>query len=290
MFSLNQRRRSSSAARRSRRVSRLEQLEARTLLTSWVGQIGGVGYDSVQSQAVMDTAGNMYLGGVYSATADFELGPGATTLTTAGAEDAYVAKYAPDGSLLWVRQFGGSQGDHSASIRLDPATGSLFVTGAFRGAADFTGDGVADLTSAGNADVFVVRLDPVTGNTLWHKRIGGANDETANDGAAADGHVYVVGLFSNTVDFNPGTGTNSLTSTPLTGKGSGKNYSRDGYLLKLTDQGNYVWAGQISGQSDESDQQRDRRWRNALCGRPFQRHCRLESIGHRDNTYQQRRP
>ena len=231
MFSLNHRRRSSSAARSSRRAPRLEQLEARTLLTSWVGQIGGVGFDSVSAQTIMDSSGNVYLGGNFAATADFDFGPGATTLTAAGTADAYIAKYAPDGGLLWVRQFGGTQGEVTTSVRLDPATGSLYATGTFVGSTDFTGDGVTDLTSAGNSDVFVVRLDPVTGNTLWHKRIGGANDDSAYDGAAADGHMYVVGRFSNTVDFNPGAGINSLTSTPLTGKGSGKNHSWDVVLV-----------------------------------------------------------
>ena len=247
MFSLIHRRRSSFVARRGRRVSRLEQLEARTLLTSWVGQIGGVGWDSPSSQPVMDSAGNIYVGGNFLATADLDLGPGAATLTSAGSGDTYIAKYSPDGSLQWARRFGGSLNDVTNSVRLDPATGSLFATGIFQGNADLIGDGVADQTSAGGDDIFVISLDPASGNTQWHKRVGGSGDDTANDLAAADGHVYVVGRFKNTVDFNPGAGTNSLTSA-----GKGANRLADGFVLKLTDQGNYVWAGQIGGKSADS--------------------------------------
>ena len=137
--------------------------------------------------------------------------------------------------------------DWMESVRLDPATGSLFATGHFRGSADLTGDGVADQTSAGGTDIFVIRLDPASGNTQWHKRVGGSGDDNAFDIAAAGGHVYVVGRFKNTVDFNPGAGTNSLTSA-----GKGPNRHWDGFVLKLTDQGNYVWAGQIGGQSPDS--------------------------------------
>lgn len=252
MFSLFHSRRSrlvtrfQSPALRQKRL-RMEQLEERTVLASWVGQIGGVGYDSVASRAIMDTAGNTYVGGVFSGVADFDMAVGTATLTSSGAEDAYIAKYAPDGGLLWARRFGGNENDSMASIRLDPASGSLYATGNFRGSADFTGDGVADQTSAGSTDVFIVKLDPATGSTLWHKRVGGTSSEVGNDVAAADGYVYVGGIFQSTTDFNPGAGTNTLTPA-----GKGNFRSPDGFLLKLTDQGNYVSAWQIGGSSFDS--------------------------------------
>ena len=224
----------------------LEQLETRIVLASWVGQIGGVEHDEASSEPVMDSAGNIYVGGVFSATADFDLGPGTATLTSAGGLDAYIAKYSPDGSLQWARRFGGSLHDRMYSVRLDPATGRLFATGHFLGSADLTGDGVADQTSAGGNDIFVISLDPASGNTQWHKRVGGSGDDSGRDLAAAGGHVYVVGRFQNTVDFNPGAGTNSLTSA-----GKDPNRLLDGFVLKLTDQGNYVWAGQIGGSSSD---------------------------------------
>ncbi len=226
---------------------RVEQLEARRLLTSWVGQMGGTDYDSVASRAVMDTAGNTYVGGVFTGTADFDFGANTATLASAGGEDAYVAKYSANGDLLWARRFGGSEGDATSSIRLDPTTGALYATGSFRNAADFTGDALPDQTSAGAADVFVVRLDPVTGTTIWNKRIGSTNDDSGTDIAAANGNVFVVGRFRDTVDFNPGTGVNALTSA-----GKGKNRLWDGFVLNLTDQGSYVWAGQVGGESTDS--------------------------------------
>ncbi len=238
-----------SFAHRSAKVPRrcLEQLESRSLLASWVGQIGGAEYDSVISRSIMDPAGNTYIGGAFTGTADFDLGTNFTALTSAGGEDAYVAKYNPNGDLLWARRFGGSEGDATSSIRLDPTTGALYVTGGFRSAADFTGDGVTDLKSAGSSDVFVVRLDPATGGTLWHKSVGGESQDYGWDVGAANGNVYVVGQFSGATDFNPGSGINNLTSF-----GKGKFRNPDGFLLKLTDQGNYVSAGQIGGESYDS--------------------------------------
>lgn len=247
MIAINHRRRSSSVARRGRQVPSTEQLEVRALMTSWVGQIGGTGYDSVYSRAIMDPAGNTYVGGAFTGVADFNIGAGTTNLTSLGSEDGYVAKYNPNGGLLWVRSFGGIDPDGVNSIRQDPVTGSLYVTGNFRASADFTGDGVTDLTSAGSSDAFVVRLNPASGETLWYKSVGGTSQELGHDVTAADGHVYVVGNFNGTTDFNPGANVNNLTPA-----GKGKFRSPDGYILKLTDQGNYVSAWQIGGSSYDS--------------------------------------
>jgi len=248
MFSVNHRRRSSSVTRHGRRMPRLEQLEARTLLTSWVGQIGGLGYDSVQSRAIMDTAGNMYIGGAFTGIADFDpTSSGVMNLTSAGGEDAYLAKYSSGGSLLWARRFGGSLGDTTSSVRLDATEGSLYVTGNFRGSADFTGDNVTDLTSTGAADVFVLKLDPASGSTVWQKAVGGGSNDYGTDIAAADGYVYITGGFTNTVDFNPGAGVNSLTAA-----GKGKFRSPDGFVLKLNESGSYVTAWQVGGEGTDS--------------------------------------
>ena len=247
MFAINHRRRSSSVSRRGRQVPITEQLEVRALMTSWVGQIGGAGYDATQSRTSMDTAGNSYLGGSFTGVADFDLGAGTASLTSAGSEDAYIAKYAPNGGLLWARSFGGSLHESTSSVRIDPVSGSVYATGTFRGSVDFTGDGVADLTSAGDSDVFIVKLDPNTGNTIWQKRIGGTGADSSTDIAAADGNVYVVGRFRETVDFDPGVGVQSLTSS---GKGNTRTW--DGFILKLDANGTYVSAGQVGGSDIDS--------------------------------------
>jgi hypothetical protein len=51
------------------------------------------------------------------------------------------------------------------------------------------------------------------------------------------GHVYVVGYFSNTVDFDPGPGTFTLSALSI----------NNGFILELDALGQFVWAGAISG-------------------------------------------
>jgi hypothetical protein len=54
---------------------------------------------------------------------------------------------------------------------------------------------------------------------------------------APDGHVYTVGYFNNTVDFDPGPGTFELTYLGVD----------DAFVSKLDSAGNFVWAGQLGG-------------------------------------------
>lgn len=217
------------------------------MLASWLGQIGGASAETVQGRTVMYTAGNMYIGGSFASTvADFDLSADVSNLASAGASDAYVAKHSAEGNLLWARRFGGSLADATNSLRLNEQNGSVYITGTFEGSADFTGDGIADLTSKGGADVFIAKLNSTTGATIWQKAVGGSGTDNGNDIAVYGGAVYVGGDFRATADFNPGSGIASLTPA-----GKGKNLLEDGFILKLTEAGDFISVSQIgSARSD----------------------------------------
>ena len=57
----------------------------------------------------------------------------------------------------------------------------------------------------------------------------------------ASGNVYISGLFSDTVDFDPGPGDHILSSAG----------GHDGFILKLDPAGNLIWVRQIGGSSND---------------------------------------
>jgi len=82
----------------------------------------------------------------------------------------------------------------------------------------------------------------LTAQTLqWAKRIGGLqHDGSYSIAVDAQGNVYTVGLFSDTVDFDPGAGFYWL----------GTEGEQNTYISKLDPQGNLIWAkqlGQVQG-------------------------------------------
>ena len=71
--------------------------------------MGGSGQDYAAAVAA-DALGSVYIAGqTYSP--DFPVTPGALQTQPGGSSDAFVAKFAPDGTLLWSTYLGGSGDD-----------------------------------------------------------------------------------------------------------------------------------------------------------------------------------
>ncbi|MEO7329315.1 MAG: hypothetical protein ABI193_12095 [Minicystis sp.] len=155
----------------------------------------------VPRSVATDSVGNILLTGYFSGVVNF----GAGLLTSAGGSDMFVAKFAPSGTVLWSKRFGGADGQYGRGIDVDPA-GDIVVLCAFDSAIDF-GGGL--LISKGDLDVALVKLD-AAGNFKWAKSFGGA-DLQQGEGLAVDGsgNIIIDGLSWGTVNF----GGAPLTST-----------------------------------------------------------------------------
>ena len=216
-------------------------LQAQNVNMVWAKSMGGASNDLGRSIAV-DALGNVYTTGYFSGTADFDPGPGTYNLTSAGYSDIFISKLDASGNFVWAKDMGGSgAAAYGESIAVD-ASGNVYTTGYFTGTADFDpGAGTYNLTSAGGRDIFVSKLDS-SGNFVWAKRMGGASgDEGYSIAIDASGNVYTTGDFQGTTDFDPGAGTYNLTSAG----------GRDIFVSKLDASGNFVWAKDMGGTSND---------------------------------------
>ena len=216
-------------------------LTAQNVSYKWARNLGGPGNDQGKSIAV-DADGNIYTAGAYSLTADFDPGSGTSNLTSNGGWDIFISKLDADGNLVWAKGIGSSNSEFVNSICVDGA-GNVYITGRFTGTVDFDpGVGTYNLTSAAGYDLFILKLNPM-GNFAWAKSIGGvSSDQGYAVRADASGNIYTLGHFAGTVDFDPGTATNNISST------SG---SYDVFILKLNNAGNFVWAKSFGGTSND---------------------------------------
>ena len=202
----------------------------------WSWQAGGNGFDTGSALAV-DASNNVYVGGAFQFTIDFDPGAGITTLASAGQQDGYVTKLDAAGNLVWARHIGGLQEEEVYALALD-ATGQVYASGTFTSASDFDpGSGTVTYTSAGGRDVFILKLD-AAGNYLWARPVGGPlNDFATFLATDAAGHVYATGYFNGTTDFDPGAGTYNLTSAGVA----------DAFILRLDAAGNFVYVIPMGG-------------------------------------------
>ncbi len=209
---------------------------------SWARSMGSFSVDRAQA-VVTDPQGNVYSTGLFSSTGDFDPGNGVTNLSSAGNYDIFIQKLNPAGELIWVKQIGGIADDVPYGMEID-SDGNIFITGYFSDQVDFDpGVGSTILTTAGNYDAFILKLDS-DGNFVWGNKIGSTLGDYAHDITIDEtGNVYVTGIFSGTVDFDPGAGTSNLTSV--------NNNSYESFILKLTNSGDFTWVKQLGGQADE---------------------------------------
>lgn len=288
------RRRRTGSAAAARRSRRFESLEDRTVLSATFGSAltFGNGLDSsMATDVVTDAAGNSYVSGSFAGTVDFDLGRvhvgDADVVTARGSADAFVAKYAPDDSLVWVRPLGGDAvsielTDIARKLSVD-AGGAVYIVGEFTESADF---GSTTLTSVGDDDGFVAKLD-AAGNVQWANRWGNAAEDSARGiDVDAGGNVYALGGrlgdAYTIMKFTPAgnaawtktiVNRSTLGSSDLTVNAAGTVYvagtfdgtvdfdpssktknvssgsARAGFVLKLDTNGNFGWVSPFIGKA-----------------------------------------
>ncbi len=204
----------------------------------WTKAIGGGSYDTGLSISI-DNLGNVYTIGYYQGTSDFDPGEQSHNITAKGGQDIFISKLNANGDFLWAKSVGGSSNDVGYSIATD-AIGNVYASGSFQYIADFnTGEGIEDLRSSGSEDIFILKLG-TDGVFKWAKKIGSFNTEVSYEITTDNaGNIYATGLFYETTDFNPNTEVYNLVS----------NGNSDVFILKLTTEGNLVWAKNLGGTS-----------------------------------------
>ncbi len=182
-----------------------------------------IGYGSVKK----DQQGNLLMAGTFMGTVNFGTG----NITAINDRDVYVVKYAPNGSLLWVRVGVSLAGDAITDFEID-VNNNVIIYGFYFDNITF---GSITLPYSSGFNGFLVKYDS-NGNVTWAKKLISSGYpgrlETDNQG-----NIYATGNFgaSNTFQSTP---TNiTLSSTGLS----------DGFLCKLDENGVVSWVSTING-------------------------------------------
>ncbi|WP_456365007.1 PEGA domain-containing protein [Thermococcus sp.] len=139
---------------------------------------------------------------------------GVTNSFGAGDGDFWVLRLDENGNVKWQKTYGGGDDDIAAAVAI-AGNGDIIVAGG------------TDSFGAGNADIWVLRLDS-EGKVKWQKTYGGRGDDVANAVAIAEsGDIIVAGV------------TNSF------GAGDG-----DFWVLRLDSNGNVKWQKTYGGRRD----------------------------------------
>ena len=156
--------------------------------------------DSAQSVYILNGQAWIYITGYFEGTINF----GGGDITSNGGKDIFVLSLNKDGEYRWAYTAGGTQDDEGASITMFDNFGNIYVTGYFKKTVDF---GSGDITSNGNQDIFLLRLNESAGNYTfsWVKTYGGSRDDRGYGVHTKGGAPIVTGVFrSSNLDFGGG--------------------------------------------------------------------------------------
>ncbi|MDZ4286406.1 MAG: SBBP repeat-containing protein [Prosthecobacter sp.] len=184
----------------------------------WAHQLGGKLVDRGYGVAT-DPAGNAYVTGHYQSVDAVADG---RTLPNAGDYDIFVAKYDPEGKLLWVQTAGGKGYDYGHGIAVD-GNGDVVVTGAIASAAKF-----GEVTAGGDGRPIFCAKYSSDGTLKWVKTTSGKASGSGH-GIAVDGsnHIYIGGSVS---------GEGMFGKQPVSAKGQAA------IVAKLSPEGEALWV------------------------------------------------
>jgi hypothetical protein len=192
--------------------------------TGSTGTVKETGY-----QAAVHPAGGALCAGRFDGVADF----GGASFTAAAGFDAYVASYDAFGAHRWSQPFS-SPVAIDARAAVDTA-GNVYLWGDFETSLDL---GAGSFTAApGTIDGFLVKRD-ASGAALWEQHIVGSPRVVPYVGSrVASGGFVSAGYFEGTLVFD---------GHQLIGSGS-----NDGFVVRMNDDGQSLWAFGLHGPGDE---------------------------------------
>jgi|688.fasta_scaffold19901_2 hypothetical protein len=195
----------------------------------WVKSPNGKG----EAQGVgTDPEGNIFIGGYFNSTISF--GPIALQSHSEKNSDAFVAKYAPDGNILWARSIGGDNGE-IASCEADPF-GNVYLSGLYFSKTIYTETDT--LKNNGSINHFIAKYNK-DGQLLWARSAGGNNGEEPGTATREfyvdhDGNAFCTGSNWSAFSF-AGQSIRSVSG------------SEDMVLLKYDKDGKEIWALDYGG-------------------------------------------
>jgi len=219
-------------------------------IINWITTISSTGSD-IPVNLLVDSTNNVYISGTYTANVTLYNSNSTifTTLTNAGSNDIFIAKYNSNGIGQWATRIAGTGTDQPVNFLLD-STNNVYISGYYNAnitlynRTDTTTSSFRTLTIAGGNDIFIAKYNS-DGFGVWTTRIVDiSNNQPIKLLVDTINNVYISGYYSaNLTLYN----SDTSTFTTLTNAGS-----YDIFVAKYNSDGRGVWATRIAG--TDSDQ------------------------------------
>jgi hypothetical protein len=199
----------------------------------WINRLKGgssylIGYGAPGIGICTDKFDNVYITGTFLDTLKLNI---TTTIISTNSRAAFIAKYSPSGTLIWVKQPNGIAQSAGIDISSD-SNGNVYATGQYSNGSISFGN-LTPIVYQGASptihydDIYIVKMDSL-GSAKWINGIhGGFNKHVNSIIASAAGAAYISGR-----SFGSGTmiaGSNNIS------------VNKDSYIAKYNSLGSEEW-------------------------------------------------
>ncbi|HRG00655.1 MAG: T9SS type A sorting domain-containing protein [Bacteroidia bacterium] len=203
----------------------------------WAVKIGDTDNDYAYKVRT-DKNNNVYIGGVFNDTVDFDPGSGVYKMSSLN-DESFILKLNSNGNFIWAKKLNGYNFsiDHQSNI---------IVSETFGGNYDFDpGPGIYNI-NGGYTSIGISKLDS-SGNLLWAQAYATGTPpfypEFYTLTTDIYGNTYSIGRFEGSFDFDPGAAVVTLSCSN----------TKDLFISKFRANGNFVWAKQFATTSNYNE-------------------------------------
>lgn len=183
----------------------------------WVKHITGTSPFSMGMgvSLAIDSAEQVFTAGILMLDAlDFDPGPLVYPLSPSGLSDIFISKFDTAGNFVWAKASGGTPGSASEIYGLATDTrGNVYAAGMFKNTIDYAPGTAGATVSTANPETNepVLLKFSSTGNFSWVSTFSSRGHGAASAlGVDRHGSVFSTGYFTDSCDFDPGSGVTTL--------------------------------------------------------------------------------
>jgi len=155
----------------------------------WDFNFGGSKEEGFEAGAIQTADGNFVLAGRTRSGVSGDI-----TSTSLGSDDILIVKIsASDRSILWQTRVGGNGADWAFDI--EESSDGQIIVGGYTTSTDLVG-----ISPMGSLDLYLIKINSVTGNKIWEHTYGGSGFESADELLPNATGGVVVGAYSASTD------------------------------------------------------------------------------------------
>ncbi len=188
----------------------------------WANKAGGTQSD-MANYVEVNSAGEIYVAGIYNGTADLNPSITVSNVTTGTFAAMFIAKYSSTGSYIWGKSIGGAGNGESMHEMVLNSAGDVYITGLFNNIIDFnpstTTNNLNGSLSGSDpinllSNIFVAKYGSADGSYKFAMNLQSSTPVSSRVQLVTVSYGFIVGgSFKGTVRFDPANPTRNLSST-----------------------------------------------------------------------------